>query len=382
MGRLLLIFMASIAAFVCAPAVLHAFDFTPPIVIDHRCTDLGEIPSAWIDSVQSNVKQHYAHTSHGSQLTRGLELVQAADPAYAFALEYESLPDVGGSLCVFDGQESVTYVVPEDYWNSPAGMEKTRSVLRHNPSITVSMWCWCTQLDGASAEYVQMYLDSISTLESEFPAVTFVYMTGNAQAYGWEGCNRYERNEQIRRYCASNNKVLYDFADLDCWWLNPTTEQWEHSTYEYNGTTVPVQHPRFDGAEWGHTTLESCEQKGKALWWLLVSIGGLRDVLTGVERTSPDRALVTLGQNFPNPFDAGTSIGFSLTRPCRVKLQIFSVTGRLVRTVSDGPLERGAHTAVWNGLDSRGRVVPNGVYFCRLTGSDGAGATKKMMKLR
>ncbi|MCD4735297.1 MAG: hypothetical protein K8R53_04595, partial [Bacteroidales bacterium] len=39
------------------------------IIIDHTCEELSNIPMSWIDSVQEKQKWHYAHTSHGGQLT-------------------------------------------------------------------------------------------------------------------------------------------------------------------------------------------------------------------------------------------------------------------------------------------------------------------------
>jgi len=133
------------------------------------------------------------------------------------------------------------------------------------------MWCWCCQCDDYSHNDVQEYLDSISVLENEFPNVTFVYMTGNAQATGETGYNRYLRNNQIRNWCEQNHKICFDFADLDSWWYNTSTEQWECATYDYNGENIPMEHAQFHGDEAGHTTYESCEQKGRAVWWLLVS---------------------------------------------------------------------------------------------------------------
>jgi len=104
----------------------------------------------------------------------------------------------------------------------------------------------------------------MQTLESEFPNVTFVYFTGNGQDSGAYGYNRAPRNKQIRNFCIANNKVLYDFEDLDSWWLNPTTEQWEQATYLYNGRVVPVEHPMLAGSDAENTSYESCEQKGRA----------------------------------------------------------------------------------------------------------------------
>lgn len=242
--------------------------------IDHTCTDLDQIPTEWIQAVQDSVRLHYAHTSHGSQLTTGLEGIEAEDATYDVEIGYSYLPTVSGALCIFDGQEGDTYITPELYWETAEGMDFTRDVLDSNPQIDVSMWCWCCELDYYSEQQVDSYLDSISVLESEYPGVTFVYMTGNAQATGADGYNRYLRNQQIRDFCESGEKVLFDFADLDAWWYNPSTSQWEWETYDYGGTDVPAEHPQFYGDEAGHTTYESCEQKGLATWWLLASIAG------------------------------------------------------------------------------------------------------------
>ena len=61
----------------------RAWEGDEPLVIDHTCTDLSKIPSAWIDSTKAMMRMHYGHASHGSQVTCGLEQIELADPFFA-----------------------------------------------------------------------------------------------------------------------------------------------------------------------------------------------------------------------------------------------------------------------------------------------------------
>jgi hypothetical protein len=244
------------------------------IVIDHTCSCLESIPSAWIDAVKSDAKIHYAHTSHGSQIDIGLDLLEAWNSTFDAEIGYCSLPVQAGALCIFDGQEFDDYVTPDLYWQTPEGLQNTRDVLDHNPELNASMWAWCTQLDYYSTAEVQEYLDAMGQLEAAYPMVRFVYFTGNAQATGEDGYNRFLRNRQIRQYCQSHGKILFDFEDLDSWWYDPVASAWEQATYSQGGQAVPVEHPQFYGDNGGHTNDASCLQKGRAYWWLLARLRG------------------------------------------------------------------------------------------------------------
>ncbi len=245
-GTVLLVFLCLILTASCgnssplASAVASTGTF---YTIDHSCTVLSSIPAQWIDSVQADVKLHYAHTSHGGQLVTGLQRIGDSDTAYKMKTGSGYLPDGNGYLCIFDGQEGESYITTELFWESAEGMNFTRDVLDNNPSINVCMWCWCSQMDYYGESEVQGYLNSMSTLESEYPDVSFVYMTGNAQATGSDGYNRYLRNQQVRQYCRNNGRILFDFADLDCWYSN--SGEWEQHTYNFNGNRIPSEHPEY-----------------------------------------------------------------------------------------------------------------------------------------
>ncbi len=360
----------------------YAWDNTYPLIIDHLSCDLASVPANWIDSVKVNIKFHYAHTSHGNQLTMGLLLIENADDFYSMASEDMNLPEEPGALCIFNGQEDDTYITPDEYWETQPGMDKTRDVSDNNPVINTSTWAWCTQLNIYTEEETQSYLDSINTLEIEYPNSIFIYMTGNAQTTGSYGLNRHLRNEQIRQYCIDNNKVLFDFADLDCWWFNPETEEWEEATYEYAGDTIPVEHPQFEGEESGHTTYESCEQKGRAVWWMMAVIAGWPGGVSGTDPVPTAPGIFTLEQNHPNPFNPTTVIEYEIIRPGRLELAVFDISGRLVRLLFEGELPQGRYSETWDGRDRSGRAVASGMYLYRLKGWGATQKTRKMILIR
>ncbi|HPB42922.1 MAG TPA: FlgD immunoglobulin-like domain containing protein, partial [Candidatus Syntrophosphaera sp.] len=82
-----------------------------------------------------------------------------------------------------------------------------------------------------------------------------------------------------------------------------------------------------------------------------------------------------------NPFNPETTIGFDLPKSGHANLSVYNVKGQLVKTITDGNLEFGKHSFVWNGTDNDGRNVSSGIYFYRLT-ANGNVETKKMMLMK
>jgi hypothetical protein len=365
-----------------SPAAFGA-DRSAPVIINHLCTDLAAIPHNAIQTAKDTCKWHYARLSHGRQLTEGMYRIEAVDPFYAAIWPDAggSLPEAPNTLCIYSAA-----LAPEGYW-AGSGLDHTRSVLTGTPALNISAFSWCSDLNTASESYVRAYLTAMQTLEGEFPNVTFVYFTGTAQDGGDYGYNRYLRNKQIRDFCTANNKVLYDFEDLDSWWFNPTTLQWEYSTYEHNGVMVPVEHPNLAGNDAEHTSYESCEQKGRAAWWMMARLGGWTPATSVGDDDSGDGAVPAApyaGFNlscYPNPFNPSTTIAFSLAQPTNARLAIYDASGAPIRTLIDGRLDGGVQRVQWNGLNDSGNPVASGVYFCRIS-ADKETSAKKLLLLR
>ena len=74
----------------------------------------------------------------------------------------------------------------------------------------------------------------------------------------------------------------------------------------------------------------------------------------------------------PNPSSGELLIQYVLALPTAVALDVFSVSGSVVRHLPQGLQSAGPHAVPWNGLDDAGRASPAGVYFARITTSDGS----------
>ncbi len=115
-------------------------------------------------------------------------------------------------------------------------------------------------------------------------------------------------------------------------------------------------------------------QSGKAVFVGTVGTNGRNNnpVFTGIEDKGSNQPLsFELAQNYPNPFNPSTVIPFSLKRNEWVTLTIYDITGRVVATLLDGPMQAGAHQARFDGVD-----LSSGVYLYRLQAGGQAVARK------
>ena len=76
--------------------------------------------------------------------------------------------------------------------------------------------------------------------------------------------------------------------------------------------------------------------------------------------------LVSLYQNYPNPFSSNTAISFRLTQDSPVSVKVYNVKGQEVRTLAQGIRAAGLHSLAWDGRNNTGRTASTGTYFVRL----------------
>lgn len=233
--------------------------FNDSFTADHTVIQLfGYIPEAIVEEIKNNVVLFYGHTSHGSQVVTGMSLIRDEDPLFDYnnGSETLALSEYGSDLGHSGDTSWVTV---------------TRSHLASHTNVNLVMWSWCGGVSDNTVEGINTYLNAMNDLEEDYPNVTFIYMTGHLDGSGVDG-NLYARNNQIRAYCAQNDKILFDFADIE--------------SYDPDGNYYPDE---SDACEWcsdwcaeiecvecgcAHSHCFNCYQKGKAFWWLLARLNG------------------------------------------------------------------------------------------------------------
>ncbi len=137
-----------------------------------------------------------------------------------------------------------------------------------------------------------------------------------------------------------------------------------------NESMIPAQGTATSGGS--YSFIDAVEQSGTYYYKLeSIAFNGQSQFFgpIAIMLTSADmRKLVvpteySLSQNYPNPFNPETSIKYGLPEPAQVKITIYDVNGRLIRTLVSGQKSAGNHSAIWNGRDEIGRKVVSGVYF-------------------
>jgi hypothetical protein len=236
-------------------------DTNPPtggLVADHTAASaFAAIPSQYVGAAPATFHIFYGHTSHGSQIITGLDMIAATDAGYPAASALD--------ITEYDGDLGTQ--------GDLAWVAVTRDVLSQSGSdINLVMWSWCGGVSENTADGIDAYLEALDRLEQDYPDITFIYMTGHLDGRG-PGENLYRGNNQIRAYCTAHDKILFDFADIE--------------SYDPDGNDYPAG---SDACEWcqtwcaahacpscgdcAHSQCFNCYQKARAFWWLLARRAG------------------------------------------------------------------------------------------------------------
>jgi hypothetical protein len=286
------------------------------IIIDHNCTDISLIPPEWIQQAKDDLHIAYQHTSHGSQLVTGMNALRYF-PLFGTTYDWDDAGARAGALDLDDygipgcadlsqGDTIVNGVTP---W-----VTATRTLLDNaaNNHINVIMWSWCS-INGHD---IGRYLDNMEILISEYSVggskpraatypVQFVFMTGHAEGQGESGFI-FSANQQIRQHCIDNDRILFDFADIESYgpggiyyYDRPMWDDLDYTDISYRDSNWGIEwcaaNPGSEleqlttgngvsgysgcgscahsGSAGNGETL-NCVLKGRASWWMFARLAG------------------------------------------------------------------------------------------------------------
>ena len=282
-----------------------------PIIVNHTCTDINQIPEAAINKAKSDLHIAYAHTSHGSQLISGMGGSGSSNALNTFLTDNPAYPNYSAGLCRWvddSGNAGSTsgYLDLDDRFvsgdlgnpNRTTWASRTRSYLGNpinnttnpnygrgntRPEVNVIIWSWCGQA-STSITNIDIYLNLMEELISDYPNVQFVFMTGHLNGTG-AGRTLNLANEHIRNHCITNGRILYDFADIESYDPDGLVNYMElmatdNCAYDSDGNgsrdknwASDWQSAHTQNRDWwasgaAHSQHLNGNLKGYAAWWL------------------------------------------------------------------------------------------------------------------
>jgi len=97
------------------------------------------------------------------------------------------------------------------------------------------------------------------------------------------------------------------------------------------------------------------------------SLHSIQRTMTGIHEQTQESTDFELTRN---PFNPKTTIKYTLPKPGNVRLAIYDLLGRQIRTLINNNQPAGRSQTSWNGTDDRNMPVAAGVYFCRMEAND------------
>ncbi|RPI64142.1 MAG: hypothetical protein EHM48_01320 [Planctomycetaceae bacterium] len=188
-----------------------------PIIIDHTSVGaVASLPQATLDKVSTDLNFYFAHASVGTNMMTGLASLASQNPS---RYKLVGVADDGTPPTTTTKGKVYEYARGNPAWQTKVDNFKTyiNNGWANKVDVVLNKFCY---IDPAVT--LQYYAISnvnssaMSQLEAAYPNTRFVYMTiplttdSNA-----DNISRNTFNDALRQWVITNNKILFDIADIE-----------------------------------------------------------------------------------------------------------------------------------------------------------------------
>jgi flagellar hook assembly protein FlgD len=145
---------------------------------------------------------------------------------------------------------------------------------------------------------------------------------------------------------------------------------------------------KADGSivSWGNNTYGECDVPSPNEFFASISAGryhslGVQSIGTGIE-PPVNTGVLAITSVHPNPTSGSATVQFNSPGVTGACLEVYDMSGHLMRTSLIGVATAGIHTTVWDGRDDTGAVLSSGVYLVRITGDGTQSIASRVVILR
>jgi hypothetical protein len=307
----------------------HSFaqpkSLTYPVIIDHTSAKkFDTIPSGYLTKA-ANIKVMFRHASVGVTINNGLDCIQGTrtNPS-----ECNTYPDYK-----YDRRNWSFQLRGNSGWFGKINDFVTQTNVKIDSFDVFSFkYCYLDGLDGIAEPcggtfnpaLVKKAWDSLrinmERLEKKHPDKFFIWWTIPLTQSG-QHCTD-SLNFLIRKYAVDNNQILFDIADIEAWdtsgnhLLNSNGWEVAYSVYCGEKPPGPSCHPNWPGSI----------IMGKAFWWMMACVAGMKDTITTYSPQIPYKSLYI----YPNPATDQVFLSFYTQKIFCCDIRIFDVFGKQI----------------------------------------------------
>ncbi len=299
----------------------------------------------------------------------------------------------GQQVIICGHMDDITYQQPESYApgaddngsGSTAVIEAARVFADFNFEKTIKFCLWTGEEQGL--------LGSAAYAEEAFWRGDDIVGVYNFDMIAWDG----NSDGSIDLHCGTMDASIelgYAFRDVITDYdiaLDPQVITWGSSEASDHASFWDYNYPAIMGIEdfddfnpYYHSNNDNMDHimEGYFTEFTKAAIGATATlavpdtVMTFVDEGESLPSGFALHANYPNPFNAATTVSFAMDAETEIDLAVYDVLGRRVATLYNGPVDAGEHKVTWNADD-----LSSGVYFYRLA-ADGNDAVGRMTLLK